>query len=197
MSDDANLHERMRGLVGRMAVDLLWQDLRRGDQEEALRGYLTRGAGPEAPWEFRFAEAVAGLEPGAVLRLAGDGERWRVDSVGPVQLDGQALAWGARVQRLVQEPAEAAPPDLDQLVGSAFELLAKSTLGPLEREDVEEALMRLRGLAARRGEPGAVERVAPRLRLLRDRFQACPQTGHAARGLILRLEAAFKRMDQP
>ncbi|HXC63281.1 MAG TPA: hypothetical protein VNZ67_02930, partial [bacterium] len=164
--------------------------------EEPLRGYLTRGAGPEAPWEFRFAEAVAGLEPGAVLRLAGHEERWRVESVGPVQLDGQALAWSARVERLGQQPAEAAPPDLAQLLAAAQELLEKSTLASLEREDVEEALKRLPGLAARRGEPGAAERVAQRLRLLRDRFQSCPQTGHAARGLILRLEAAFKRLEQ-
>jgi|GEM_PF-3818643 hypothetical protein len=196
MSDDSSLHERMRGLIDRMAVDLLWQDLRRGDREEPLRGYLTRGAGPDAPWEFRFAEAVPGLEPGAVLRLATIQERWRVASVGPVQLDGQALAWSARVERLGQEPAEAAPPDLDQLITAAQELLAKSTLVPMECEDVEEALTRLRGLAGRMGEPGAAERVALRLRLLRDRFQACPQTGHAARGLILRLEAAFKRLEQ-
>jgi hypothetical protein len=197
MDSDAPLPERMRGLVERLAVELRWQDLRRAGDEEPLRGYLTRGAGPEAPWEFRFAAAVPGLEPGAVLRLASSQERWRVTAVGPVALDGQALAWGAKVQRLGPPSAPPPPPDLDGLLAAAEALLARSTLAPLEAEDVDEALRRLRALAARPLEPGATERVALRLRLLRDRFQACPQTGHTARGLILRLEAAFKRLGTP
>ena len=73
----------------------------------------------------------------------------------------------------------------------------RSTLSVLDAEDVDEALKRLRALAARPAEAGTMERVALRLRLLRDRFQHCPQTAHSARGLILRLEAAFKRLGAP
>ncbi|HXB97839.1 MAG TPA: hypothetical protein VNZ54_07270 [bacterium] len=130
MDSDAPLPERMRGLVERLAVELRWQDLRRAGDEEPLRGYLTRGAGPEAPWEFRFAAAVPGLEPGAVLRLASSQERWRVTAVGPVALDGQALAWGAKVQRLGPPSAPPPPPDLDGLLAAAEVLLARSTLAP-------------------------------------------------------------------
>jgi hypothetical protein len=197
MDPDAPLHERMRGLVERLAEDLCWQDLRRFDLEERLRGYLTRGAGPDAPWEFRFAAAVPGLEPGAVLRLASSHERWRVTSVGPVALDGQVLAWGARVQRLGGEAPAPPPQDIDSLLTSVGELLGRSTLGPLEAEDVDEALTRLRALASRPLEAASMERVLQRLRLLRDRFKACPQTGHTARGLCLRLEASFKRLGSP
>jgi hypothetical protein len=194
MDAESQLRERMRGLVERLSEDLWWQDLRRGPDDQLLRGYLTRGPGAEPGWEFRFGSAVEGLMPGAVLRRSTGQERWRVTAVCERALDGQAHAWAAVVEPL-STAAEAPPPaDLEGLLGTVEALLAQSALGPLDRADVAEALARLRVLAGQTGLDGVPERVALRLRLLRDRFKTCPQTGHSARGLILRLEAAFKRL---
>jgi hypothetical protein len=45
------------------------------------------------------------------------------------------------------------------------------------------------------GEQGAEvgTRVKARLKLLAERFKACPQTAHEAKGKILKLEAHLKR----
>jgi len=188
------IQERVDAIFAKMAFTVHWQDLRDSAAERQLQGYLTRGAGAEAPWEFRFRQIVRGLKEGAVLR-GDDGNRWLVVQLVTEELEGELLYAAARVRDLEQDRAldEGLEPLLDGLAG----LLERSALAALERDDVTEILARLPRLAADPKEPGHGARLKQRLQVLRQAFAGCPQTWHEARGHILRLEAALKRKGLP
>ena len=138
---------------------------------------------------------MPGLRPGAVLEPKGAG-RWLVLELVEQRLEGLPLYVAAKVASL--EPGEGADDEaLEPLLAALEALLALSAMPSLEAEDAREALARLRVLTPTPTAPGHGVRIKPRLRLLRERFMACPQTSHEARGLILRLEALLKRKGLP
>lgn len=190
------IQARFAGIFDSLAETVLWTDPRHHAGDVELNGYLTKGSGPEGGPEFRFRAQVAGLELGALLRLASQDERWRVDQLHLETMEDQDLFLAARVQSLA-EPALNVPQSLEALLAGLDQALAASTLGPLEREDAREALARLPQLCAQPAEPAYAGRIRPRLSLLKDRFKTCPQTWHQAQGLLLKLEAHLKRQGLP
>lgn len=188
------IHDKVDAIFERMASRVLWQDRRDRGEDRELHGYLTRGTGEAAFWEFRFRRRVEGMREGAVL-IQGDGGRWVVLDIVEESLGGETLFFAARVGSLDEKSA----PDgnLEALVQSLRGLLEVSAMPVLEREDVMEALQRFASLGADPTAKGHGVRLKQRLNVLRACFQACPQTGQAARGLILRLEAALKRKGLP
>lgn len=197
MEPDPYLRQRMLDLLERMATTVLWQDLREAAQERPLRGSLTRGAGPDAPWEFRFQAPVPDLRPGALLRLDGQDQRWRVTAVGARQWDQADLYWSAQVEALDGHGWTPLAEDVENLLGAINTLLDSSTLAKLEADDAREALTRLTALCPEPAAEGHAIRIKSRLGLLRERIAACPQTSNVGRGLILRLEAALRRRGLP
>jgi hypothetical protein len=191
MDDRSQVNARMKSVLRRMLVPLHWQDLRLSPEPRPLSGFLTKASGEAAPWEFRFEAAVEGLATGALLWREGQEERWKVLRLSPPTAD--APWWAARVEPLKAADAASPPTDLAGLLDAVGAELDRCTLAALEREDGAEALARLRRLAEH-PEPALVQgRVDERLRLLKARLGACPQCSQSSRGLLLRLEAAFKR----
>jgi hypothetical protein len=188
---------RMERIFQDLAEPVLWDDRRLHSGERRLHGYLTKGSGKDAGQEFRFPERVDGLASGAILRLASADERWRVAEVHIEELDQQVLFVAAKVVDLSAPEPEALPEELDGILLALGQALDASTLGPLEREDVREALLRLPALAQSPGDPGHATRLKQRLSLLKDRFKACPQVQHQAKGLLLKLEVQLKRKGLP
>lgn len=188
---------RFEGIFASLAEPVRWTDLRRDPAEAALHGYLTKGSGPGAGPEFRFREAVPGLQIGALLQLQSDPQRWRVTNLHVEDLEQTVLFVAARVEPL--DAADTAPlaEGIEALLQSLDAALAASTLAPLDREDAREALIRLPSLCARPSDPAHAARIKARLTLLKDRFKACPQTAHSAQGLLLKLEAHLKRQGLP
>lgn len=198
MDPTRQIQERLAQIFERMALPVLWQERRDAPEEQLLQGYLTRGAGPEAPWEYRFQKPVPGLRQGGVLRTQGSEERWHVGKVLEERLETELLYVVARVEPLQAQPPAPLEQDVEALLLGLADLLSLSTLGPLEREDVTEALRRLNGgLCARPGEPGVASRIKSRLQLIDQNFKVCPQTGKDAKRLILKLEAQLKRRGYP
>jgi len=193
MDDEPQLRRSISGVFERMAGPVQWQDLRLDPEPRPLRGFLTRGSGSEAPWEFRFAQPVEGLAAGAVLWRPEQDERWRVTKV--LAPDAATPLWAARVETLQPGPEAPSPAELDGLLEALHDQWRRSTLGALEGEDVHEALARLKRLAAHAapGHPAVTARVSQRLALIKALLGAC----QAARGLCLRLEAAFRRLQRP
>jgi hypothetical protein len=191
MDDEAQVVARMKSLLQRMLVPLQWQDLRLDPEPRSLNGFLTRASGEAAPWEFRFEQAVEGLAPGALLWRDGQEERWKVQRLIPPTPDAPWLA--VRVEPLKASDAATPPTDLAGLLDAVAAELERSTLAALEREDGAEALARLRRLAEHPQPALVLARVDERLKLLKARLGACPQCAQSSRGLLLRLEAAFKR----
>ena len=197
MDPNRQIQQRFAQIFERMAVPVLWQERRDTPEEKALQGYLTRGAGPEAPWEFRFQQVVPGLRQGAVLRTHGSQERWAVDTVLEEHLEAELLYVVARVEPLQGGGGAPLEQGLDVLLQSLAQLLEVSTLSPLRRDDAAEALHRLARLSARPGDPEHALRLKERLKLLDQLFKACPQTGKDAKRLLLKLEAQLKRRGYP
>lgn len=187
---------KLVGIFESLSEAVLWTDQRHHAEDAELSGYLTKGSGPEGGPEFRFREAVPGLEVGAVLRLASTGVRWRVDRLHLETMEEQVLFQSAHVQSLEAPPLPVAE-GLDALLAGLDKALAACTLAPLDREDAREALARLPQLCAQPGDPAHAQRIRQRLSLLRDRFKACPQTWFQAQGLLLKLEAHLKRQGLP
>lgn len=196
---DANrqIQQRLAQVFERMAQPVLWQELRDAPQELPLHGYLTRGAGPDAPWEFRFQKAVAGLRQGGVLRQAASEERWCIAKVLEERLETELLYVIARVEPLQAAGAPPLEQDVDALLQALQQALDASTLPPLEHADLHEALQRLAGLCPKPAEAGYASRIKARLQLLAQGFKACPQTGNDAKRLLLKLEAQLKRRGYP
>jgi hypothetical protein len=196
MDDEAHLRRSVRSVFDRMAGPVLWQDLRLHPEPQALQGYLTRGSGEARPWEFRFGAPVPGLAKGSLLWMPGQEPRWRVlEWVTP---SAASPLWAARVEALTDAQDLDAPGAVTGLLDALDASLRLSTLAGLERDDATEALARLRRLASHaHGHAGVAVRVAQRLTLLKSLLGACPQCGQAARGQILRLEAAFRRLSRP
>lgn len=190
MKEDRIIQERIDAVFQKMASTVLWQERRDQDSVRELSGFLTRGPGEEAGWEIRFRGPVPGLRSGAVLKLV-DGARWLVEQVVEESLGGETLFVAARVSAL-QEDAELAD-DVLALCQALEALLEHAAMPLLERDDAAEALARIPKLGAEAGKKGYGVRLKQRLLTLRAAFKACPQTGHQARGLILRLEASLKR----
>ena len=191
MDDARQIRERFEGIMLRMGQPVRLHEQRALPAETVHRGYRTKGAGPEAAWEFRFLEHPQGLQAGSLLSLEADGERWRVESV-QIERDGtQLLFVSATVTPLEAanpEPAE----DVAGLLGTLQTLAKRSALDPIEQDDVQEALDRIpRLLASPSPEAGA--RLKTRLKLLNERFKGCAQTAHEAKGQLLKLEALLKR----
>lgn len=185
------IRSRFEAIMQRMGQPVRLLDLRLTPPESVHQGYRTRGAGPEAAWEFRFLEQPAGLQEGSLLTLDGDPERWRVLSIHAERDEDELLFVSATVTSL---EAPTAPPaeDVEGLLKSLRALLQRSSLGPLDQDDVAEALERLPRLLASPG-PEAGARIKARLKLMAERFKACPQTAHDAKGQLLKLEALLKR----
>ena len=194
MDDARQIRQRFETVMARMGQGVRLTDQRLENPESLHRGY--RSKGPAAgTWEFRFLELPAGLQEGSLLSLDGEAQKWRVDRV-HVERDGNALLFvSAQVSSLESAPAPMAE-DLGSLLKNLNDLLDRSTLAPLERDDVREALDRLQRLvaaAAGAEDRGLSARIKQRLHLLKERFKACPQTAHEAKGGLLRLEAHLKR----
>ena len=196
MGPARQIKARVEGIFRSLAETVAFSDQRVGALDQPLQGYLTRGSGPDAAEEFRFLEAVPGLDSGSLLSLPSREGRWRVESVAEERMDGELLFIAARVQRLdgALPPAE---PGAQDLLEALQGLLAASTLGPLEAEDAHEALARLRRLSGRPADLEHAHRIRVRLSLLKERFRGCPQTAHSALGLLLKLEAQLKRQGLP
>jgi hypothetical protein len=191
MDDARQIRQRFEAVMERMGQAVRLTDQRLETPETLHRGYRTKGPG-DGRWEFRFLEAPAGLQGGSLLSLEGDDERWRVDQV-HFERDGNALLFvSAQVSSLSPAP-EALTEDLSALLQALRILSEQSTLGPLDRDDVAEALDRLEKLAGQGPGPAISPRLKQRLRLLNERFKACAQTAHPAKGRLLKLEAHLKR----
>jgi hypothetical protein len=190
MDDARQIRQRFEAIMERMGQTVRLRDQRLDPAESLHRGYRTRGTATS--WEFRFLEAPAGLQKGSLLSLDGEEERWRVDKV-HFERDGNELLFvSAQVASL--DAGKDAPNEEQAALLQALEaLLKRSTLGPLERDDVSEVLHRLPRLFAGVQGPESGARIKARLKLLADRFKACPQTAHEAKGLLLKLEAHLKR----
>lgn len=192
-SDDARqIRQRFESVMERMGRAVRLMDQRRQPAESVHRGYLTKGSGAEAAWEFRFLEAPDGLQEGSLLSLDGEAERWRVQRIHREQDGDEVLFVSAQVASL-EAPEVPTAEDLAGHLAGLQETLLRSTLGPLDQDDVAEALARLPRLLAAGPDPTAAARIKQRLKLLSDRFKACPQTAHEAKGRVLKLEAHLKR----
>jgi hypothetical protein len=190
MDDARQIRQRFEAVMERMGQTVRLRDHRLEPAETLHRGYRTRGTA--TTWEFRFLEVPAGLQKGSLLSLDSDGERWRVEKV-HFERDGNELLFvSAQVASL---DAVEGPPSDEQaaLLQKLSDLLQRSSLGPLERDDVGEALQRLPRLFSGAPGPEPSARIKARLKLLAERFKACPQTAHEAKGTILKLEAHLKR----
>ncbi len=196
MDPARQIKARFEGIFASLAEPVLWLDLRRDPAEAELQGYLTKGSGPGASDEFRFSAPVAGLLPGAVLRLASGEARWRVQSLHEERMESQLLFVAARVVSL-QAGHEEASERAETLIAELQACLERSSLGPLDRDDAAEALARLPRLCAQPADHEHAARLRARLFLLKERFKRCPQTWHPAQGLLLRLEALLKREGLP
>lgn len=185
------IRQRFESIMQRMGQPVRLLDLRLTPPESLHRGYRTKGAGPEAAWEFRFLEHPMGLQEGSLLTLDGDPERWRVLNIHVERDEGELLFVSATVTSL-EAPSAAPAEDVEGHLKSLRALLLRSSLGPLEQDDVGEALERLPRLLAVPG-PEAGARIKARLKLMGERFKACPQTAHDAKGQLLKLEALLKR----
>lgn len=191
MEDARQIRQRFEGIMQRMGQAVRLNEQRAQPSESVHHGYRTKGTGPDASWEFRFLEHPQGLQEGSLLSLEADGERWRVESV-HVEKDGGLLLFvSATVKSLESAEAEAAE-DVEGLLQSLAALAKRSSLDPIEQDDVQEALQRVPRLLAQSG-PEAGVRLKQRLKLLDERFKRCAQTAHEAKGLVLKLEALLKR----
>ena len=185
------IRNRFESIMQRMGQTVRLLDLRLTPPESVHRGYRTKGSGPEAAWEFRFLEHPTGLQEGSLLTLDGDPERWRVLSIHTERDEGELLFISASVTSL-EAPAAAPADDVEAHLKALRALLLRSSLGPIEQDDIAEALDRLPRLLNAPG-PEAGARIKARLKLMGERFKACPQTAHDAKGQLLKLEALLKR----
>jgi hypothetical protein len=192
MDEVRQLRLTVEAIMQRMGKPVRLRDQRLQPPESLHLGYLTRGAGAEPPWEFRFLAAPPGLQEGSLLNFDGEPGRWRVEKV-EAEHDGAGLLF-VRAQVIDLDSAPGAlPEDLTGLLQKLQALLERATLAPLERDDAAEALARLEKLSASAPGPGTSQRLHARLRLLHERLGSCRQIGHEAKGLLLRLEAHLKR----
>ncbi len=198
MREDVTIREHVAVVFAKMAGPVLWLDLREDAPVRTLKGYLTRGAGKDAPWEFRFDSRVAGLREGAVL-VEGDGPaRWKVLALREEAAEhGAPLYWAARVEAIDAGDSPDAVEGIRGLLEALGALLAQSTLSPPEAGDVSEALERLAHLCGAPASQGHPERIRSRLVLIRQRFGACVQTERESRKLILKLEAGLRKAGLP
>jgi hypothetical protein len=188
---------RFQAIFGNMAQPVLFSDQRCGAEDVELSGYLTRGSGPEAGHEFRFQQGIDGLDAGSLLRLKSDGERWRVTLVREERMEGELLFVAAAVDRLSARPTPVPPAEVHELLLALAAKVGQSTLGPLETADAVEILERLPSLIDTPADPAHAARIKLRLHQLKELFKSCPQTGHSAQGLLLKLEAQLKRKGMP
>lgn len=192
MDDARQIRQRFEAIMERMGQSVRLKDQRLDPVESVHRGYRTKSQGTEVTWEFRFLELPSGLQVGSLLSLEGDSDRWRVEKL-QFERDGDELLFvSAHVASLVSI-SDTPDNDFNGFLLGLKELLQQSSLGPLEQDDVQEALARLHRLSGAPTNPEAGARIRSRLKLLNERFKACPQTAHAAKGKLLKLEAHLKR----
>ena len=192
MDDARQIRQRLEAIMERMGQSVRLKDQRLDPAESIHRGYRTKSQGTDLTWEFRFLEVPPGLQIGSLLSLEGDADHWRVESL-EFERDGNELLFVSAHVASLELISNGPDNNFDACLQGLKDLLEQSSLGPLEQDDVLEVLARMRRLGAVSPSPEAGARIQSRLKLLNERFKVCPQTAHAAKGQLLRLEALLKR----